>query len=70
MGLYVLDAIIWILGIRGHIPQNGDFGPAPGQSSFGTSGSPLMRALAAFVATVALLSLALWAAVWLTIKLL
>ena len=68
MGLYVLDAVIWIFGIRGHIPQSGDFGPVPGQSSFGTG--PLMRALAAFVATVALLSLLLWAAVWLAIKLL
>lgn len=70
MGLYVLDAVIWMLGIRGHIPQNGDFGPVPGESSFGSGSSTLMRALAAFVVTVALLSLALWATVWLAIKLL
>ena len=25
MSLYVLDAFIWILGIRGHIPQSGEF---------------------------------------------
>jgi hypothetical protein len=70
MSLYVLDAVIRILGIRGHIPQSGDFGPAPGESSFGAGNRTLMRALAAFVVTVALLSLALWAAVWLAIKLL
>ncbi|QWG25848.1 hypothetical protein KMZ93_05240 [Bradyrhizobium sediminis] len=70
MGLYVLDAVIWVLGIRGHIPQNGDFGPVPGESSFGAGSGTLMRALAAFVVTVAFLSLALWAAVWLAIKLL
>lgn len=70
MGLYVLDAVIWILGIRGRIPQNGDSGPFPGQSSVGTNTGTLIRALAAFVVTVAILSLALWAAVWLAIKLL
>ena len=70
MGLYVLDAAIWILGIRGHIPQSGDFGPVRRESSFGTGHGALVRVLAAFVATVACLSLALWAAVWLAIKLL
>ena len=70
MSLYVLDAFIWILGIRGHIPQSGAFGPVPDQSSFGASTGTLMRALAAFAVTVALLSLLLWLAVWLAIKLL
>lgn len=70
MSPYILDAVIWILGIRGHIPQSGDFGPVRGESSFGANRGTLMRVLAAFVATVALLSLALWAAVWLAIKLL
>ena len=67
MSLYVLDAFIWILGIRGHIPQSG-IGPVPGESSFSTG--TLLRALAAFAVTVALLSLVLWLAVWLAIKLL
>lgn len=70
MSLFVLEAAIWILGIRGHIPHSGDFGPAPDDSSFAANTSPLARALAAFVVTVAALSLALWAAVWLAIKLL
>jgi multisubunit Na+/H+ antiporter MnhC subunit len=68
MSLHVLDLICWILGIRGHIPQHNDFGAGRSESSF--TASPLMRVLAAIVVTVALLSLALWAAVWLTIKLL
>lgn len=70
MSLYVLNAVIWILGIRGHIPQSGDFGPVRGESSLGANRGTLTRFLAAFVVTVALLSLALWAAVWLAIKLL
>ena len=70
MSLYVLDALIWILGIRGHIPHNGDFGPAPGPSAFGANTGTLMRNLAVFVVMVALLSLVLWLGVWLAIKLL
>ena len=29
MSLYVLDAVLWIFGIRGHIPQHDDFRPGP-----------------------------------------
>ena len=68
MILHVLDAIFRILGIRGHIPRNDDFRADPGESSFANSG--LIRVLAAFLVIVAVLSLALWAAVWLAIKLL
>jgi len=70
MSLYVLDAFIWILGIRGHIPQSGAFAPVPGPSSFGASAGKLMRALAVFAVMVAFLSLLLWLGVWLAIKLL
>ena len=70
MSLRVLDAILWIFGIRGHIPRNDDFGPGRGESSFGANSGRLMRVLAAVVVAAALLSLALWAAVWLAIKLL
>jgi hypothetical protein len=70
MSLYILNAFIWIIGIRGHIPQNGEFGPVPAQSSPGASAGALMRALGVFAVTVAFLSLALWLAVWLAIKLL
>ena len=67
MSLYVLDAFIWILGVRGHIPQSGEFGPVVSQSS--VSAGTLMRALAAFIGMIALLSLVLWLAVGLAIKL-
>jgi hypothetical protein len=70
MSPYVLDAMIWILGIRAHIPQHDDFGAGPNKSSLASGTNRLMRVVAAFVVTVALLSLALWAAVWLAIRLL
>jgi hypothetical protein len=69
MSLYMLDAFIWILGIRGHIPQSGEFGRVTGGSSVGAGVGALMRALAAFVGMVALLSLVLWLVVVLAIKL-
>ena len=69
MSLYVLDAFIWILGIRGHIPQSGEFRPVAGRSSVGASAGAVMRALAVFIGMVALLSLALWLAVALAIEL-
>jgi hypothetical protein len=53
MSLYVLDAFIWTLGIRGHIPQSGEFSPVAGRSSVGASAGALMRALAVFVGMVA-----------------
>ena len=70
MSLYVLDAFIWILGVRGHIPQSGEFGPVVRQSSVGASAGALMRALTAFIVMVAFLSLVLWLALWLAITLL
>ena len=69
MSLYVLDLVLWMVGIRGHIPQDGDdFGPGRNKPPFPASTNTLMRALAIVVVSVALLSLAIWAAVWLTIK--
>ena len=67
MSLYVLDAFIWILGIRGHIPQSGEFGPVTNRASVGAGA--LIRALTVFIGMVAFLSLVLWMAVWLAIKL-
>jgi hypothetical protein len=70
MSWYVLDAVFWIFGIRGHIPQNGDFPAGRSESSLAAATGRLMRILAAFVVSVATLSLVLWAAVWLAIRLL
>ena len=69
MSLYVLDAFIWILGIRGHIPQSGEFGPVTSRASVGAGAGALIRALTVFIGMVAFLSLVLWMAVWLAIKL-
>jgi hypothetical protein len=64
MSLYVLDLVLFIFGIRGHIPQHDDSGASP----LAGSTNRLMRILAAAVVTVLLLSLVLWTAVWLAIK--
>lgn len=70
MRLYVLDAVIWILGIRGHIPQHDNFHPPHGGSPLGTARGAAIRILAATVASLAFLGLVLWAAVWCAIRLL
>jgi hypothetical protein len=67
MSLFVLDTILWILGIRGHIPGHDDFQGGPNKSSFFSNPS-LMWILVVFAFVVALLSLAVWAVVWLAIK--
>lgn len=67
MSLFVLDAILWIFGIRGHIPQNDGL---PAGRSGAANTARLLRVLAVAVLSVAVLALALWAAVWLAIKLL
>jgi hypothetical protein len=70
MSVYALDVIFWIVGIRGHIPQPDDFGASRGGSSLADSGSPLLRMLFGLLVSTAVLALALWAAVWLALKLL
>lgn len=66
----VVDAVLWIFGIRGHIPQDDGFPNDRSGSSFAANTGTLMRVLAAAVVSIGFLSLALWAAVWLAIKLL
>ncbi len=70
MGLYVLELALWMLGIRGHIPQYGDYHPIPAASSKGGPGARLALVLAVFVAVLAVLAMMVWAAVWLAIRLL
>ncbi|HEY5131102.1 MAG TPA: hypothetical protein VIJ35_28075 [Bradyrhizobium sp.] len=69
MSLFVLDAVLWIFGIRGHIPRNDGF-PSGRSESFAANTGALMRVLAAVAMSVVFLSLVLWAAVWLAIRLL
>jgi hypothetical protein len=68
MSLYVLDALLWIIGIRGHVSHYEAFRPGGNESSPGTG--TLRRVLAGIVISVLALSLVLWTAVWLAIKLL
>jgi len=70
MSLYMLDAMIRILGIRGHIPQHDNLHAAHGGSSPGAASSAAIRILAATFASLAFLALVLWAAVWCAIRLL
>ncbi len=70
MGLYVLELAFWVLGIRGHIPQYGDYHPNPAASSSGGGGTRLVMILAAVVAGLAALAMMVWVAVWLTLRLL
>ncbi|PPQ18981.1 hypothetical protein CV770_12645 [Bradyrhizobium sp. AC87j1] len=60
MRLLALELILSLLDVRGHIPRFDDFRPAPA----GTA-----RALAAAIAVFAVLSLAIWATVWLATRL-
>ncbi len=70
MSLFLLDAVLWVFGIRGHIPQNDGPPNGRGGSSFAANTATLMRILAAAIVSIGFLSLALWAAVWLAVKLL
>jgi hypothetical protein len=68
MSLYVLDAVLWIFGIRGPVPRDGDFPARPNRPPLAPNPSRLMRILATAVVAIAILSLILSAAVWLAIK--
>ena len=65
----VLDVMIRILGIRGHIPQHDDFRTPHGGSPLGAASGAAIRIVAATLASLALLALVLWAAVWCAIRL-
>ncbi|MGY8633707.1 hypothetical protein RAD15_14620 [Bradyrhizobium sp. 14AA] len=66
MRLLVLELILSLLDVRGHIPRFDDFRPVPAASA----PAGVVRALAAAIAVFAVLSLAIWATVWLAIHLL
>ena len=68
MGPFVLDALLWIFGIRGHIPHHDGFPAGPSGSPLATR--PGIWVLAAVAVSILVLSLVLWAAVWLAIRLL
>ena len=67
MSLFLLDAILRAFGIRGHIPQLDGFPVGQSGSSFAARTGALVGLLAA---GVGFLSLAMWAAVWIALRLL
>jgi len=71
MSLDLLDAVCGLMGIRGHIPHDGNFGGGGrNQPSLVKGQNRLMWIVAGFIVAISLLSLTLWATVWLVLKLL
>ncbi|MBR0736197.1 hypothetical protein JQ581_04595 [Bradyrhizobium liaoningense] len=68
MASYALDLVLWLAGIRGHIPRFDDFRPVPAAPP--TGANYLMRVLAIMASVFAALSLAVWGTVWMAIRLL
>ena len=68
MASYALDLVLWLAGIRGHIPRFDDFRPVPAAPA--TGANYLMRVLAIMASVFAALSLAVWGTVWIAIQLL
>jgi hypothetical protein len=71
MSLDLLDAVGRIPGIRGHIPHDGNFGGGGrNQPSLVSGQNRMMWIVGGIVVAISLLSLILWATVWLVLKLL
>ncbi|MDN4984777.1 hypothetical protein QY049_16350 [Bradyrhizobium sp. WYCCWR 13022] len=68
MPSFALDLVLWLAGIRGHIPRFDDFRPVPVAPAPGAN--HLVRVLAVVAAVLAVVSLAVWATVWIAIELL
>ena len=69
MGLFVLELALAMLGIRGPLPYERDYRPFPTASSSGFGSTRLLLILAACAAALTVFALALWAAVWMAIRL-
>ena len=73
MGLSLIEKTFWILGIladiRGHIPQFSDYHAIRTASPVAISPAAVMGVVAVAILAIGLASAALWAAVWLAIRL-
>jgi hypothetical protein len=67
MASLALDLVLWLIGVRGHIPRFDDFRPIPAAPTAGAS--HIVRVLAIMAVVFAALSLALWGTVWIAIQL-
>ncbi len=68
MASFALDLVLWLTGIRGHIPRFDDFRPMPAAPAAGAG--YIVRMLAIMAAVLVALSLAVWGTVWIAIQLL
>ena len=68
MASFALDLVLWLAGIRGHIPRFDDFRRFPVAPAAGAN--HLVRVLIILAAVLAALSLAVWGTVWIAIELL
>ena len=68
MASFALDLVLWLTGIRGHIPRFDDFRPVPAAPTAGAG--HIVRVLAITATVFAALSLAVWGTVWIAIQLL
>ena len=68
MASLALDLVLWLAGIRGHIPRFDDFRPVPVAPA--ARANHVVRVLAIVAAVLAVLSLAVWGTVWIAIELL
>jgi|GraSoiStandDraft_40_1057318.scaffolds.fasta_scaffold595094_1 hypothetical protein len=66
----LVGIVFWALNIRGHIPQFGDYHDARRNASPHADTGIAFRIVGGFLASVALLALALWVVVWLAIRIL
>lgn len=67
MASFALHLVLWLAGIRGHIPRFDDFRPVPTAPA---AGANLVRVLVIIAAIFAALSLAVGGTVWIAIQLL
>jgi hypothetical protein len=68
MASFALDLVLWLAGIRGHIPRFDDFRPVPVAPAAGSGHGG--RVLAIVIAVLAVISLAIWGTVRIAIELL
>jgi hypothetical protein len=66
MASLALDLVLWLIGVRGHIPRFDDFRPVPAAPAAGAG--YVIRVLAITASVLAALSLALWGTVWIAIQ--
>ena len=68
MASVAFDLVLWLAGVRGHIPRFDDFRPVPVAPAAGAN--RLVHILIIAAAVLAALSLAVWGTVWIAIELL